>query len=54
MSGNACKIFRRSSLAHTINAFIGRLMWPLDLFGSRTLDEMMAKDGLPAEKVKLS
>lgn len=28
MSGNACRIRRLSSLAHTMKAFIGRLMWP--------------------------
>lgn len=27
ISGKACKIFLRSSLAHTMKAFIGRLMW---------------------------
>jgi len=35
MSGNACKIFLRSSLAHTMNAFIGRLMCSLLRFSSR-------------------
>lgn len=28
MSGNACRIRRLSSLAHTMKAFMGRLMWP--------------------------
>lgn len=27
MSGNACKIFLRSSFAHTIKAFIGLFIW---------------------------
>jgi hypothetical protein len=31
MSGHALSILRRSSRAHTMNAFIGRLMW----FGER-------------------
>lgn len=32
MSGKAWRILRRSSLAHTMNAFIGLLMWGSLLF----------------------
>ena len=35
MSGKAWRILRRSSLAHTMNAFIGLLMWGSLLFRPR-------------------